>query len=273
MMGKQERIKLLLNQKDPAAVGRMMVYHGYFSRARAGRMLEIHAVLEELSSIETELTGHQANIARLKTKQQEKSSRLAGEQDKRREILAQVTSELKDKTTKLKNLELDEQRLHKLVQSLRKALKDIPATAGKFKSLQSMKGRLRWPVAGRITTRYGERHASGKLRSRGVLIATRPGADVFAVAKGRIAFADWLRGFGLLMILDHGNGFMSLYGQNRSLYKSIGEWVEARELIAAAGNSGGRQQSGLYLELRKDGRPLDPGPWFSGKPAARQASR
>lgn len=273
MMGKQERIKLLLNQEDPAAVGRMMVYHGYFSRARAGRMLEIHAVLEELNRIETEVTGQQADIARLQAQQQEKSSRLASEQDKRREILAQVESRLKDKTVELKNLEQDEQRLHKLVQSLRKALKDIPAAAGKYKSLQSLKGRMRWPVAGRITMRYGERHASGKLRSRGVLIATHPGSDVSAIAKGRIAFADWLRGFGLLLIIDHGDGFMSLYGHNRSLYKSVGEWVNPGELIAAAGNSGGQQQSGLYLELRKEGRPFDPGPWFSGKPASRRASR
>ncbi|MGB5606324.1 MAG: peptidoglycan DD-metalloendopeptidase family protein [Gammaproteobacteria bacterium] len=271
MVGKQERIKLLLNQEDPAAVGRMMVYHGYFSRARADRMLEIHAVLEELNNIETELIRQQADIARLKVQQEEKSARLAGEQDKRRAILARVDSSLKDKTAELQSLVQDEQRLQKLVQSLRKALKDIPAAAGKYKSLQSLKGRLRWPVSGRIATRYGELHAHGKLRSRGILIDTRTGTDVNAIAKGRIAFADWLRGFGLLVIIDHGDGFMSLYGQNRSLYKSVGEWVEPGELIAAAGNSGGQQQSGLYLELRKDGRPFDPGPWFAGKPVARHA--
>jgi len=128
-------------------------------------------------------------------------------------------------------------------------------------------------VAGRISMRFGERHAEGKLKSRGLLIRARADTDVYAISKGRVAFADWLRGFGLLLILDHGDGYMSLYGHNRSLFKEVGEWVEAGEAITAVGNSGGQAQAALYLELRKDGRPFNPAPWFAGTPSERHASR
>jgi septal ring factor EnvC (AmiA/AmiB activator) len=265
--GRQEHIKLLLNQEDPATVGRMLVYHGYFTRARASRMREVRAVLERLDRIEAELVEQQATIEQVRVQQQEKSRQLAAEQDTRRRVLARLEERLQHKTTELGTLEQDEKRLQRLVDSLQQALRDIPTPAGEDQPLTSLKGKLHWPVTGRITVKYGERHASGKLRSRGVHITTNSGAEVRAIAKGRIAFADWLRGFGLLMIIDHGGGYMSLYGQNRSLYKDVGEWVTRGEIIAAAGNSGGLTRTGLYLELRKDGRPFNPGSWFAGKPS------
>lgn len=272
--GRQEQIKLLLNQEDPATVGRMLVYHGYFTRARAGRIAEVRETLERLARIGTELVERQADIAQLRLRQEEKSRQLATEQENRRRVLAKLESGLQHKTAELGTLEQDEKRLQKLVDSLQQALRDIPAPDGMRQSLASLKGKLQWPVAGRITVHYGERNASGKLRSRGVHISTAPGAQVQAIAKGRVAFADWLRGFGLLLIIDHGDGYMSLYGQNRSLYKDVGEWVTRGETIAAAGNSGGQTHAGLYLELRKDGRPFNPGAWFAGKPAEQQqASR
>jgi septal ring factor EnvC (AmiA/AmiB activator) len=126
-------------------------------------------------------------------------------------------------------------------------------------------------VEGRIGMPFGSLQADGKLRSRGVLVTASAGADVHAIASGRVVFADWLRGFGLLLIIDHDKGYMSLYGYNRSLYKEVGDRVEAGEGIAAVGDSGGRARSGLYLELRKDGRPFDPLPWFAGKPASLHA--
>ena len=120
--------------------------------------------------------------------------------------------------------------------------------------------------------RYGEKHASGKLRSRGVHIASPAGADVRAIAKGRVIFADWLRGFGLLMIIDHGDNYMSLYGKNSSLYRGVGEQVARDEVVAATGSSGGQALAGLYLELRKNGKPFNPGSWFDGKPGALKAA-
>lgn len=273
MAGKQERIKLLLNQEDPAAMSRMLVYHGYFTRARAARIQDYRATLERLATLEEQLLAQQAEAKQLHVQQQEKSARLAAEQDKRRTILARLKQQLRDKQTELSTLEKDEQRLQQLVTSLQQALAEIPPETGTYQSLQELKGKLRWPVAGRITRNYGARQASGKLRSRGVQIATQAGADVHAIAGGRVAFADWLRGFGLLLIIDHGAGYMSLYGQNSSLYKRVGDRVARGEVVAAAGSSGGQAQSGLYLELRKDGRPFNPGSWFRGKPASLQAGR
>ena len=273
MAGKQERIKLLLNQEDPAAMSRMLAYHGYFTRVRAARMQDYRATLERLTTLEQELLAQRDAVELLRAQQQEKSVRLAAEQEKRRGILVQLQQQLRDRQTELSTLEQDEQRLQQLVVSLQQALADIPPETGTYQSLRELKGKLRWPVAGRITRSYGAQQASGKLSSRGVHISTQAGADVRAIAKGRIAFADWLRGFGLLLIIDHGAGYMSLYGQNSSLYKSVGEWVARGEVVAAAGSSGGQAQPGLYLELRKDGRPFNPGSWFSGKPASLQAGR
>ena len=271
--GRQQRIKLLLNQQDPALVGRMMTYHGYFTRARATRLQELRATLARIDSIESALDEQQAEIIQLRLQAQEKSAQLTVEQDKRHKILAQLQRDLQVKTTELSTLQQDEQRLQALLQSLQQAMREIPPESGHFTSLRQLKGKLHWPVAGRLTRRYGSKQSSGGQQSRGVLIATRAGAEVHAIAAGRVAFADWLRGFGLLLILDHGHGYMSLYGQNRSLYKDVGAWVKRDEVVAAAGSSGGQNQDGLYLELRKDGRPFNPSAWFDGQPLPQRASR
>ncbi|MGD8631509.1 MAG: peptidoglycan DD-metalloendopeptidase family protein [Gammaproteobacteria bacterium] len=271
--GRQERIKLLLNQQDPAFLGRMLVYHGYFSQARAARIEAMRKALARLDDIEQALLAQQLEIDRLQTVQREKSTRLAAEQEKRRAIIAGLQAGLKEKTSELSLLEKDEQRLQQLVQSLQQALSDIPAASGQYKSLRELKGKLHWPVAGKIVRHYGSSQAAGKISSRGVQIASAAGADVHAIARGRVVFADWLRGFGLLLIIDHGSGYMSLYGHNSSLYKEVGETVDGAEVVAAVGSSGGLSVTGLYLELRKNGRPFDPAPWFKGKPAPLQASR
>jgi len=271
--GRQERIKLLLNQEDPAFIGRILVYHGYFTRARAARMQEIRATLAHLDGIENELRSQQAEFERLQQEQREKSSQLAAEQEKRKAILAGLQADLKERSSELSVLEQDEQRLNKLVQSLRQALSDFPSAADRYKSLRELKGKLGWPVSGKIASPYGAKQASGQISSRGVHIASIAGADVHAIARGRVVFADWLRGFGLLLIVDHGGGYMSLYGHNSSLYKGVGDRVEGGDVIAAVGSSGGRSQAGLYLELRKDGRPFDPASWFKGAPVPLQANR
>jgi septal ring factor EnvC (AmiA/AmiB activator) len=273
MAGRQEQIKLLLNQEDPVFLGRVLVYHGYFTRARAARMQAMRATLASLDDIEQALLQQQAEIDRLQAEQRESASRLAAEQEKRREILAGLQAGVKEKSSELSVLEKDEQRLQQLVQSLQQALRDNPAASGRYKSLRELKGKLHWPVAGKIVRRYGSTQAAGKISSRGVQIASDAGSDVHSIARGRVVFADWLRGFGLLLIIDHGSGYMSLYGHNSSLYKEVGDGVEGGEVIAAVGNSGGLSHPGLYLELRKNGQPFDPGAWFKGSPVPLQAVR
>jgi septal ring factor EnvC (AmiA/AmiB activator) len=273
MVGRQQRIKLLLSQEEPAAVGRMLVYHGYFARARGERIQTLQASLQQLHDIELALDEQQTEIGRLRQQQAEKSASLVEQQDSRRQVIVQLQSQMQSRATQLGTLEQDQQRLQKLVQSLTLALQEIPQDDTQYTSLRQLKGKLRWPVVGRITRSFGAKEAQGSLQTRGVQIATQTGVDVRAIARGRVAFSDWLRGFGLLLIIDHGEGYMSLYGQNRSLYKDVGEWVERGETIAAAGDSGGQAGTGLYLELRKNGKPFNPAPWFKGKPQPQRLAR
>ena len=125
----------------------------------------------------------------------------------------------------------------------------------------SLKGRLPLPLAGRVTARFGDDKGIGQLKWRGAFIAAREGQEVRAVHRGRVAYADRLRGFGLLLILEHGDGYMTLYGHNQSLYREVGEWVDAGQVIAAAGNTGDAPQAGVYFEIRHDGEPDDPLRW------------
>ncbi len=269
--GRQQHIRLLLNQDDPTRLGRMMTYQAYFTKARAQRMEIFRTTLEQLQQTERALQEQQAANRALREQQQQQSERLSAEQENQRRILAGLQQQLDAGTLELARLEQDEQRVSKLLHSLQQALRDIPPVESSQKPLHRQQGELKWPVAGRISTPFGARQAAGKMKSRGVHIATRAGTDVHAVAKGRVAFADWLRGFGLLIIIDHGEGYMSLYGENSSLYKAVGEWVSQGEVIAAAGNSGGQLRTGVYFELRRNGQPVNPSSWFRGKPEALRA--
>jgi septal ring factor EnvC (AmiA/AmiB activator) len=269
--GRQQRIKLLLNQQDPATVSRMLTYHGYLSRARAERMRAVQASVAHINKLEASLLEQQAEIVRTREQQAERAERLSAEQAERKDLLAGIKGDLKSRSSELTTLQADEQRVQALLQSLQRALRTVPPEDAGAASLRKLKGQLQWPVAGRITRRYGASQASGELKSSGIFIATAAGADVHAISSGRVAFADWLRGFGLLLIIDHGEGYMSLYGQNRSLYKEVGAWVNRGEVVAAAGNSGGQLRDGLYLELRKNGKPFNPSGWFKGQPATLQA--
>lgn len=273
VMGRQEQMKLLLNQEEPAAIGRMLVYHKYFTRARGARMDEIRAVLGKLDALEQELGEQQAQLERLQDRKQEQLHSLEAERAQRRRILSALQSGLQEKSGELEALERDERQLQELVRSLQRALARHAAPGGQEAALQALKGKLAWPVPGTIRLAYGARQAQGKPPARGILIDVRAGTEVRAIAPGQVAFADWLRGFGLLLIIDHGGGYMSLYGHNQSLFKQPGEPVVTGEVIASVGDSGGEARAGLYLELRKNGRPLDPGPWFAGKPSLQQAVR
>jgi septal ring factor EnvC (AmiA/AmiB activator) len=273
LMGRQEQVKLLLNQEDPATFSRVLAYHGYFTRLRSERIQAMRDTLAGLAATGAEITAQQQGLEALLGQQQEAAGQLAEDQAERARVLAKLQVRLRDKSQELAQLERDAQRLHELVESLQQALRDIPAAATDYRSLDELKGKLRWPVAGRISMQYGAHQAGGKLRSRGLRISARAGTEVRAIAKGRVVYADWLRGFGLLLIVDHGKDYMSLYGNNRALFKEVGEWVDGGEVIATVGSSGGQSNAGLYLELRKKGRPFNPAPWFAGKPAADRASR
>mgnify|MGYP001813610070 FL=1 len=268
-MGRQQQVKLLLNQEQPSAVGRMLVYFGYFSRARLQRIEAISASLEQLSLVEESIARKTASLTDLRASQQRESERLQEKKRARKQAVAALSRELENQGGKLKRLKTNEQELQELVSSLQELLVDIPVDASQQQPFKSLKGKLRWPTRGRLAKRFGSRRGSAGLKWRGVMIEAAEGGDVRAVAQGRVAFSDWMRGFGLLVIIDHGDGYMSLYGHNQALYKEVGEWVDTGEVVAQLGASGGQSASGLYFELRHKGQPINPVRWCAGKPATK----
>jgi len=259
-MGRQERLKILLNQQDPATVGRVMVYYDYLSRARAQKMRLIREHIDRLAQTEREIRDEERQLARLQDEQQRELAALQRSQDLRREVVAQLTRELNDQGRQLDRMQNDERELKTLISGIEEALADIPAEHPQQVEFAGLRGRLPWPAAGQIVSRFGSARL-GSLVWDGVMISAPEGREVRAVHHGRVAFADWLRGFGLLLIVDHGNGYMTLYGHNQSLFKEAGDWVDENEPIALVGSSGGRERAGVYFGIRYQGRPVDPAKW------------
>ena len=267
-MGHQQQVKLLLNQEQPSAVGRMLVYFRYLSRARLEQIGAMRSSLEQLHAVEDSIAAKHQSLTALRNSQQRESQRLREKKKARKQAVAVLARELKNQGGELRRLQSDEQQLQELVSSLQELLVDIPADATQQQPFKALKGKLRWPTRGRLAKRFGTRRGSGGLKWRGVVIQAAEGGQVRAVSQGRVAFSDWMRGFGLLVIIDHGDGYMSLYGHNQAIYKEVGEWVDSGEVVALLGTSGGQTKSGLYFELRHKGQPINPLRWCAGKPAA-----
>jgi septal ring factor EnvC (AmiA/AmiB activator) len=267
-MGHQQQVKMLLNQEQPSAIGRMLVYFGYFSRARLQQIDAMRTSLEQLRALEETIAQKTETLTVLHNSQQLESQRLQEKKQARKQAVAALSRELKTQGGKLRRLKTDEQQLQELVSSLQDLLVDIPADATQQQPFNTLKGKLRWPTGGRLAKRFGTRRGSGGLKWRGVMIEAAEGGEVHAVSQGRVAFSDWMRGFGLLVIIDHGDGYMSLYGHNQALYKEVGEWVDTGDVLALLGASGGQAESGLYFELRHKGQPINPVSWCAGNPAS-----
>jgi septal ring factor EnvC (AmiA/AmiB activator) len=256
--GQQNALKLLLNQTDPAAVGRNMTYYGYFARARLSAIGETRETIDRLSNSETRLKRSTEKLKRLQADLEHQEGELKQRRSKRKLVLAGLNAEISSKEQRLNRLLEDERALGKLLEEIAPA--GLPPT-GAFVNLDKYRGKLKWPVKGVKRNRFGASRNQGRMRWQGIIIAGKEGQDIHAVAPGQVVFADWIRGYGLLLIVDHGNGYMSLYGQNQALYKDVGERVSADEVIAALGNSGGKDDYGLYFEMRHKGKPVDPATW------------
>ena len=259
--GKEEHLKLLLSQKDPAALGRMLVYYSYFGQARAGRIAEIEDAVGRIAELTAEEKVERERLAAL---EQERERELTGRDEARRQreqALAATQGSIKSNKDAIARLKREAQALEKLVADLRRALEQAPAPAGH--PFEKVRGKLPWPVPGRIVAGYGQARGGG-LKGNGVLIATERGTEVRAPYAGRVVYSDWLPGLGLLLIIDHGGGYMTLYGHNEQLYKGVGEPVVAGEVIATVGDSGGQAKPELYLEVRKGTAAQDPRRWFRG---------
>lgn len=263
MNGRQEQLKLLLNQRDPAALGRMMAYYGYFGRARAERITSITEHLAHLELLGESIATETARLRDLEEENQRDVRALAGARERRAQTLAEVQAKLRTRNDQLAKLQSDAQALEKLVEQLRRAIEEFPELAEQ--PFQRVKGKLPWPVKGSLLAKYGQLRAGGPLKWQGVVIAADRGAQVRSPYYGRVVYADWLPGLGLLIVLDHGGGYMSLYGNNEQVYRRVGDRVAPGDVLAAVGEAAGLGRPGLYLEIRKGKQTLDPQDWL-GKP-------
>ena len=260
-MGRDEELKLLLAQDSIDDVERMLAYYHYFERAR---VREIDGLLQDLQALAQVQTSIERETAALQASRDERATQvqqLESERDERRRLLGELDAVLKDQTVRLAALGKDEKSLLELLAKLHDIFADIPQHLAGAEPFADLRGRLTWPVRGRIAEHFGA-PADGESGGRGVLIAAKNGSEVRAVSHGRVVYADWLRGYGLLLIVDHGEGYLSLYGYNETLLRDVGDWVDAGDLIATSGDSGGRRTAGLYFELRHDGKAIDPSAWI-----------
>ncbi|MDT8404426.1 murein hydrolase activator EnvC family protein [Sulfuriflexus sp.] len=260
-MGRQEYMKLLLNQQDPSVMGRTLVYYDYLNRARTARIRAIDESVTRLERIEVDITEQTARLERTRQEQLQQKLKLEKSRSERAGVLARLDKQIQGREEKLQLYQADAKQLEHLMEGLREALADVPANAGERKPFKSRRGDMRLPVKGRITGSFGAQRRAGGPRWQGVMIRAARGTEVQTVSHGRVAFADWLRGFGLMVIVDHGDGYMSLYGHNDSLFVETGDWVENGEVVATVGNSGGQKHAGLYFEIRADGKPTNPLRW------------
>lgn len=266
-MGRREQLKLLLNQQNPSLIGRTLVYYDYFNNSRTRQINTVDETLETLQVLEKDINQKTDDLQNLSARLQRQKRELESTRKQRRSVLSALNKELSQQGKTMNSLLDDEIELQRLLKYLETVLADIPATTQGYISFSEAKGKLAWPIQGHVRNLFGtnRNNSVASLKWQGVIIESELGQDILAIADGQIAFADWMPHYGLLIILDHGNGYMSLYGHNQSLYKSVGEWVEQGELIAKLGDSGGQDSPGLYFEIRHNSKPLNPTAWCSNK--------
>jgi murein hydrolase activator len=261
--GTEEPLKLILNQEDPAELARMLAYYGYFTAQRAERIEAVMATLAELEQLAVDLAREEARITALSDEERETLVALQASRADRASALVALEREIRDDNARIERKRREEQDLVALIAHLQSMLADVPPEA--LADFESLRDQLPWPVRGSVLDDFGQSRAGGRLRWTGVHIGADAGTEVRAVAHGRVAYADWLPGLGLLVVLDHGSGYMTLYGNNQALFARAGDWVRPGVVIATVGDSGGQDSAGLYYEIRKDGRPLNPHDWMAGR--------
>ncbi len=259
-MGQQGQIKVLLNQESPDTVARMMVYYRYFFAARNDLLDQYRDTLEKLRATAgridatlKELDQRQAGLA-------EQQAALERAQETRRQAVAMLNDSIAGKGAQLQQLERDQKELQELLDAIREAVVNL-RVPDNYQPFKSARGKMPWPVPGRASHRFGNSRNEGKMRWQGVKIPGQSGIPVKAIHHGRVVYSDWLRGMGLLIIIDHGDGYMSLYAHNATLLKDVGEWVTAETAIATLGDTGGLDRPALYFEVRHRGKPVNPALW------------
>jgi len=266
MSGSQERIKLMLNQRDPAALGRLMTYYGYLNDYRAENIDAVTEHIHELLALRKAVAAAEARIAELARAQYAELTELNSAQERRQQLLASLKGKIADEGREIERLAAQEKDLSRLIAELTSILSDYPITSED--PFSRHRGRLTWPVAGTLVHDFGQPRVSDRLKWNGVVLAAPRGREIRSVYHGRVVFADWLAGLGLLVIIDHGEGYMTLYGYNETILKNTGDWVAPGDVIATVGDSGGQPISALYFEIRRGIRPVNPNNWITRRPGS-----
>ena len=261
MTGRQELVKLVLSQESAADFGRMLVYYDYLNRHRGDRIEAVDAELERLAALEAESAVVAAELERLAAEREARLATLTAEQAERSRLVAELEAAIEASGGRIEQMRAEQAMLNETIARIERLTEGFPVASDDPFSAQ--KGQLRWPVDGGPMVRFGDfRDGTETMRWDGVLLEAETGATVRAVYRGRVEFADWLPGMGLLMIIDHGESIYTLYGHNSALLREPGDHVEPGEPVAEAGDSGGRPGAGLYFEIRRDGVPVDPADWM-----------
>lgn len=255
-MGQHDYLKFVLQQQEPSQFERLLGYYGYFNRARLAVLADIRETQQQLATVEAEVATQQAEFERQEQQQRQQQGVLQAQQGEQQQLIKRLQQEQSVDQRRIQELQQNQEALEQVLAAIQAALRAEP----KLNGLADLKGKLQWPAKGRVERLFGQRR-SGGIDWKGVMIHAAAGEPVRAIADGRVLFANWLRGYGLVIVLDHGNGYMSLYGHNQTLLPAEGGIVRANETIALVGQSGGREAPALYFEIRMKGDAVNPTQW------------
>lgn len=258
---RRDPIARLLDLESLRDVDRLLAYHSVIERAHAKRIRGIADTVSRLEAQEAKVAEGAAAIAALRDEKQRRLADLDERRVARADAMRALAERIRDRESRVARLRTDERRLLELIDALRASLTDDALKMRGDRAFEELRGKLPWPVEGAVLARFGTPRGESDLTWRGMLIEAPAGEAVHSIHRGRVAYADWLRGFGLMLIIEHEDGFMSLYGHNETLTRETGDWVESGEVIATVGDSGGNPRPALYFEIRRDGRPVNPRRW------------
>lgn len=258
--GNEAPIKLLLNQENPEQLSRILKYYDYLLNARSKKIDQFTADIESLKITLSKIEITKVSLTDSKKELQKDKKQLAKTISQRKITLGKVNKSLESNKQQLNQYKKQRDELETVIQTVKKVAKTIPP-AENYPSFALSKGKLNWPVKGKLNASFGSRR-SEYLRWQGWLIGAKKEADITSVHHGRVVFSNYLRGFGLLVIIDHGDGYMTLYAHNQELLRETGDWVQSGEIISRAGNTGGLNNTALYFEVREEGKPVNPKHWL-----------
>lgn len=261
--GRMSRMRLLLSGAAPERIGRMLTYYRYFSDAQSEQVEHLKTILGKLASKQQSLENERAQLASEYETRKQTLAALQETQKKQKATLAALDKQLSKRKTSLSSMKSHEKKLTQLLASISRAVSRRPAPPPPGTPFHNRKGHMKAPVSGHVAASFGQPKHGGPLRWQGTLFAAPEGTPVHAVASGRVVYVGFLNSYGLIIIVNHGQGYYSLYGHAASSYVDVGDAVSAGQAIGTAGHSGGHRTNGIYFEIRHNQTPINPGRWLS----------